>query len=89
MVQMANPSNRRVYLERNTIIGYISQVKVVPESNISTIQSEQQSSVSTREELRVALKKAFASTTFSLDQCSQVLDSCANIVRFFRYRLAN
>ena len=36
------------------MLGYIPQVKAVPESSISTIQSEQQSSVSAREELRVA-----------------------------------
>ena len=59
------------------MLGYIPQVKAVPESSISTIQSEQQSSVSAREELRVALKIAFISTTFSSDQCSQVLDLCA------------
>ena len=83
MVQIANPSNRRVYLERNTILGYISKVKAVPEFDVSTLQSENQPSVSTREELRGALKKAFTSTTFSSDQCSQVLDLCAKYRSIF------
>ena len=83
MVQIANPSNRRVYLEKNTILGCTSKVKAVPKLNVSTLQSEKQSSVSTPEELRGALKKDFTSTTFSSDQCSQILDLCAKYRSFF------
>ena len=39
MVQRANPSNHRVYLERNALLGCISPVKTVPQATVSKLQN--------------------------------------------------
>ena len=76
MVQIANPSNGRVYLERKTMLGQISPVKTVRQATVSKLQNAKEPSEATREELRGALEKVFRATTISSDQCSQVLDLC-------------
>ena len=58
------------------LLGYISPVKSVLTQNISTIHTDSSKTDTTREELRTALKDSFNTTTFSADQCAQLLDLC-------------
>ena len=82
-VQIGNPSKRHVHLERDTILGYISPVKSVAEKTVSAVNSDQTTFRHKRDELKGAMKKAFTNTTFTPQQCSQVLDLCAKYRNVF------
>jgi len=82
-VQIANPTKRHVYIERDTVLGYISPVKSVAEKTVSAVTSDQTTCRQKRDELKGAMKKAFTNTTFTPQQCSQVLDLCAKYRNVF------
>lgn len=74
MVQIANPSNRLVRIKRNTLLGYIRPVKaVMPQTTSSVNTTTAEETAKHREELKKALSKAFQSTTFSPEQCEEIL----------------
>ena len=82
-VQIANPSKRHIYIERDTILGYISPVKSVAAETVSAVNSDQSTFRIKRDELKGAMEKAFANTTFTSQQCSQILDLCAKYRHVF------
>ena len=81
--QICNPSKRHVHLERDTILRYISPVKSVAEKTVSAVNSDQTTFRHKRDELKGAMKKASTNTTFTPQQCSQVLDLCAKYRNVF------
>ena len=76
VVQIANPSNRVVRLNKDTLVGYISPVKTVEPQTISSVQSDLEETAKHRTELQKALTKAFENTTFSSQQCEELLQLC-------------
>ena len=82
-VQIANPSKRHVHIERDTVLGYITAVKSVPTKAVSAVTSDQTTFRKKRDELKGAMKKAFSNTTFTTQQCSQILDLCAKYRNVF------
>ena len=80
IVQVANPSQRLVRLDRNTLLGYITPVaetrKVKTTNTSSAVTENNQDPKDTREELERAFKNAFTCSTFSEEQKQQVLDLC-------------
>lgn len=79
--QIASPSNRHVHLKRESVVAYISPVKSVADITVSAINSDQRTFRQRKDELKGAMKKAFTNTTFTPQQCSQVLDLCAKYLK--------
>lgn len=57
-VQIANPSNRHVYLKMHTLLWYISPVEAVLTTTMGRIRTDDKNITQTRGELSVALKKS-------------------------------
>ena len=67
-----------MYLKLGTRLGHIAPVSVAPNHTISAVQTDSNTTESTRNELRTALTKAFHKTTFTPGERAQVLELCTN-----------
>ena len=84
LVQVGNPSDRRITLQLKTVVGTISPVTaIIPENTTSAVANNHLESPQARIDLAAAFNESFGRSTFNDHQQTQLFDLCTKYRSIF------